>query len=52
MHRVTVATPKATDWDSGYNGQVFYSLADGDAVRDFTLTEINGTGILYSVILY
>ena len=41
-----VTSLKATDEDSGYNGEVYYSLVDGDYLGDFVLAEENSTGEL------
>lgn len=41
---ITVDTIVASDLDSGYRGEVYYSLIDGDTFGDFMLEEINSTG--------
>ena len=44
VHKVTVAKMRASDIDSGFNGDVYYSLKAGDELGDFILQDINDTG--------
>lgn len=47
VHHIVITTLRATDVDSGYNGEVHYLLVEGDVLGDFVLTEDNDTGVCF-----